>query len=182
MMYQERKLPNEERSPFLLEYETRTRPRAATMSLCRYTVPCSPIRKPTESPPTSPPSLILPPPGRIGSGIFRTSSFLASFDDRLASSAPLSTYVMKEDERFVSEGRAMGNDFTLIEEDATDYDFNTSRSLPIQITPDLVGFDDFAGPSPVSGERLDQADRVEEFGASPVLLSCLRDIARMPRN
>ena len=184
MMYQERLLSHDDLTSSSLEFESRTRPRAATMSLCRYTVPCSPIRKPTESPPTSPPSLILPPPGRVGSGLFRSSSFLSGFDERLASSAPSTTYVMKESTRFGDPHPVTSQaDFTLIEEDATDYEFNTDRSATLQLTPDLVGFDDLAGPSPVNGDRdVDVDSRVEEFGASPVLLSCLRDIARMPRN
>ena len=92
---------------------------------------------------------------------------------------------MKDGERFGTNPMHTGNhaDFTLIEEDGAEYEFNTSRGATLQFTPDLVGFDDLAGPSPVNGERVTEVDpHVEEFGASPVLLSCLRDIARMPRN
>jgi len=92
---------------------------------------------------------------------------------------------MKEGTRFGGDAVPVTSpaDFTLIEEDPTEYEFHTDRGATLQLTPDLVGFDDLAGPSPVNGERSDDVDsRVEEFGASPVLLSCLRDIARMPRN
>lgn len=186
MIYQETMPAHDEKPLSSVDLESRLRPRAATMSLCRYTVPCSPIRKPTESPPTSPPSLILPPPGRLGSGIYRTSSFLSSFDERLASSAPSTTYVMKECDRTVADSiadRQTIPDFTLIEEEVTGSDFSISRGVFLPVTPDLVGLDDLAGPSPINGERnVSIETRVEEFGASPVLLSCLRDIARLPRN
>ena len=186
MMYQERMPNRDDPSPVPLEFESRMRPRAATMSLCRYTVPCSPIRKPTESPPTSPPSLILPPPGRVGSGIYRTSSFLSSFDERLASSAPSTTYVMKDCDRLVADSvgdQQINADFTLIEEEVNGFDLHAARGVSLPFTPDLVGIDDLAGPSPINGDRTTGVEtRVEEFGASPVLLSCLRDIARMPRN
>ena len=185
MMYQERLPSYDDMGTSSLDFEARTRPRAATMSLCRYTVPSSPIRKPTESPPTSPPSLILPPPGRVASGLYRTSSFLSCFEERLASSAPSTTYVLKEGERLLFDPVSVNHptDFALIEEEATEYEFNNSRGTALQFTPDLVGMDDLAGPSPVNGDRDTNGDsHVEQFGASPVLLSCLRDIARMPRN
>jgi len=71
----------------------------------------------------------------------------------------------------------------LIEEEVTGSDFSISRGVFLPVTPDLVGLDDLAGPSPINGERnVSIETRVEEFGASPVLLSCLRDIARLPRN
>jgi len=70
-------------------------------------------------------------------------------------------------------------EFTLLEEEND----NIGYSRPTLAIPrsGLTGMDDMAESSPTYGERFEEAATTPEFGASPVLISCLRDIARMPK-
>ena len=181
---------------FLPQYQARSvsfgfegvsRPRAATVSMCRYTVPQSPCSKPTASPVTSPPALILPPPGGVLGGLSRSISRISVGDERLASSAPSSTRVLSVDSTpFLSskltrnmsrEASLASQEFTLLaDEDSAPYEYNFERKL----AHCPVGMDDQADSSPC-GKLDDDGDESPQFSASPVLMSCLRDIARRPK-
>ena len=165
-----------------------TRPRAATVSMCRYIVPESPISKPTASPPTSPPSLILPPPGGIERVLSRSSSRLSCFDERLASSAPSTSQMLSLDQdssltftrlfRTLSrEAVTSSSDFTLLTLDETTPYEPQTRMKDFIVS---AGMDDQADTSPCEKYDIEE-EQSPQFSASPVLMSCLRDIARRPR-
>ena len=165
------------------------RPRAATVSMCRYIPPNSPLTKPSASPPNSPPSLILPPPGHGGFALMRSLSRLSSVDDRLVCSAPSSSMILSHGSDYVDNTQcgmnARPNDssaleFTLLEEKdhgSTPHELSTpTMSIPLNVT--FVGMDDLADASPTDAHNSEEFTGAS-FGASPVLLSCLREISRM---
>ena len=173
------------------------RPRAATVSMCRYTVPQSPVCKPSAEPLNTPPSLILPPTRPNNSGLVRSLSKLSALEERLASSAPSTSWVLSPDSdasesvnSFVFGGRGQDQtsrtpEFSLLEEEGADT-YRPYHSPAIQRTPEtaaahLVGMDDEEDSTPAGGGMIHEESPSESFGASPVLISCLRDIARMSR-
>lgn len=167
-----------------LGYGVPGRPRAATVSMCRYTIPESPISKPTASPATSPPSLILPPPGGLERGLCRSSSRISNFDERLASSAPTTVHLLGAESDIVLERIGMlreavisSPDFTLLTlEDNVPYEPQTVSMNEYM----KFGMDDQADATPHFNQS-DVEDDPVTFSASPILMSCLRDISRRPK-
>lgn len=165
------------------------RPRAATVSMCRYTIPHSPIWKPLAEPATSLPDLILPPSGPVSIRLTRTTSRLSCLEERLASSAPSNSIIMSFDSESSAPllgGRLQSSkypEFTLLEEEIpTDHKLSTGSYTPHVSRPHklFTGMDDQEEETPTyHSPHAD--DTPDAFGASPVLLSCLRDIARMSR-
>lgn len=176
-------------------FEVPGRPRAATVSF-RYNVPQSPIYKPSVSPPQSPPSLILPPVGLRSGGLSRSSSRLSSLDERMASSAPSTSNILFSDSddadlSRVDHSRAVLNElseraercseFTLLEEEDSDYDDGNCfyqlapNSNHMQFAYGAAGFEKAR-----SSESSIDVD-LNSFSASPILISCLRDIAKTRR-
>lgn len=167
-------------------FEGPGRPRAATVSF-RYMAPHSPVYKPAVSPPNSPPSLILPPANFRNGGLTRSLSKLSCFDERLASSAPPMSRVLSAGSSLFESTNAEHNpnplnevfgtnpEFQLIEDDLADY---FTQPSPGAIFVD--GLSATADSFPYSKE--DTGDATMEspvpFSASPVLISCLRNIAR----
>ena len=173
------------------------RPRAATVSMCRYTIPDSPICKPSLSPPNSPPSLILPPTGQRGLGLQRSISRLSCLEERLASSAPsgpagvlsFGSEHTGSVESVASKGPFTGPsgtspEFTLLEEEECGVyerhhpSVTSNSSLP----PHFVGLDDGDDEAIASPPESAEAPYAASFSASPVLISCLRDIANSRRH
>ena len=172
------------------------RPRAATVSF-RYNVPQSPIYKPSVSPPHSPPSLILPPVGLRSGGLSRSFSRLSCLDERLASSAPSTSHILFQDPEGIDLSRNgpsqidLTNDvnqnespseFTLLEEEDLDHNGGffaqrASSSKEIQFPTGTPG----TRPS-MSLEGSSIEAEFNSFSASPVLISCLRDIAKTRRS
>ena len=179
--------------PFLTE--ERLRPRAATHSMCRYTVPESPIRRPSVAPPNSPPSLILPPSGKNFGGLIRSVSKLSVIDERLASSAPSGTSVLSagsgegsavlkhETRIFGDHSDSPSVEFTLSEQESAIRIGTVGSIGPVSVSQDrlFTGFDDQDDGSLGVPLLVSEEPAAENFGASPVLISCLRDISRMPR-
>lgn len=164
------------------------RPRAATVSMCRYTVPSSPITRPSASPPNSPPSLILPPPEKQGSFLMRSASRLSTVEERLAASAPTSSFILATADDCGPPLLPMdrpdpftAGDFQLVECEGEDGLSNPISTPTLYLSMSgIAGMDDLADPV-LNDERTCTSVAVEreEFAASPVLLSCLRDISRM---
>lgn len=186
-MVSDLRLVSEERSSSL-GFEG-ARPRAATVSMCRYTIPHSPIWKPLAEPATSLPDLILPPSGPFTMGLTRTTSRLSCLDERLASSAPSNSRIMS----FDSESSAplfggslqssQAPEFTLLEEEnPTEHKLSTGSYTPYVLRPDklFTGMDDQEEET-LTNHSVHDDDTPAGFSASPVLISCLRDIARMSR-
>lgn len=173
------------------------RPRAATVSMCRYTVPDSPMCKPSISPPNSPPSLILPPLGHRNMGLQRSISRLSCLDERLASSAPsasagILSFGSDNSGSFHSSG-SRGNalqqagtspEFTLLEEEEpAEYErFHHSYVDVGAPNHHLVGMDDDDADPDILLAEFPENPVSESFSASPVLISCLRDIANSRRH
>ena len=168
-----------------------TRPRAATVSF-RYEVPESPIYRPSVSPPTSPPSLILPPRRMKSGSLGRTFSRVSLTDERLASSAPSASQFwpfesessqFRLGDEFPSRNMLQfksSADFILVEEDVDDYCYYPSDKYLRDSCPgkDSTTFKQ----SPSADPELAQIDSTtHSFSASPVLMSCLRDIAKTRR-
>jgi hypothetical protein len=163
------------------------RPRAATVSMCRYTVPQSPICKPLAEPPTMLPDLILPPSGPSYPGLTRSISRLSCLDERLASSAPSNSRVLSFDSDefdatnslLKSGSRIQSNpsaEFCLVEEElcfnsGSERDSSRDHQLYFGIDDNEEQFTDF-------DEGLAVSQDAQKFGASPVLISCLRDMVR----
>jgi hypothetical protein len=109
---------------------------------------------------------------------------MSVFDERLASSAPLSSFLGVESSGNSSSGTA-APEFTLLEEEDDGNRRVLNHRLAL-VESDHIGMDDVAESSPTFRERFadeeDVANSPEaELSASPVLMSCLRDIARMPK-
>jgi hypothetical protein len=172
--------------------EGRTRPRAATVSF-RYDAPESPLYKPALSPPTSPPSLILPPVRMKSGSLGRSISRVSLTDERLASSAPSVTQFWPfefegSDMRFVGDFRTqrhcedlLTTDFSLVEEDL--YESNISDIRDASQGNSRTAVARKIEPSPCMDiDLLSSKADPYHFSASPILMSCLRDIAKTRRS
>jgi hypothetical protein len=173
-----------------LGYEGTGRPRAATVSF-RYIAPHSPIYRPSTSPPQSPPSLILPPVRLRSGGLSRSFSRLSCLDERLASSAPSTSNILSVD---------IGGDETLISvpsflhhrvEDSDSsprFVMNEEEGCGWQYGP-VIGRECYDGgrdllqTETIPESSRDHSDMIQHpefhsFSASPVLISCLRDMVK----
>ena len=171
------------------------RPRAATVSF-RYTVPQSPIYKPSVSPPHSPPSLILPPVGLRSGCLSRSISRLSCVDERLASSAPSTSQLLfsecdDSDACRLDPLRSIRNDisgqadhmsdFTLLEEDDPISHQGYFNRRPSNLNHLQIAGEDISAFSGDDARKECIDSEFNSFSASPVLISCLRDIAKTRR-
>jgi hypothetical protein len=169
-------------------FEGSGRPRAATVSF-RYMAPRSPIYKPAISPPNSPPSLILPPAEIRSSVLSRSLSRLSCSDERLACSAPPMSRVLstgpfessnaENNSRLLCEAFESTPEFRLVEDDLDDY-YHQPSSSP-SFLDGAARYDASAESfSTLFGGTIGDSKMGESvpFSASPVLISCLRNIAR----
>ena len=77
-------------------------------------------------------------------------------------------------------------EFSLIEvEDDMAAPFNYSSrintSVKVAIDNSYFGIDDIESATPINREPVEKNPTISQFSASPVLISCLRDIARMAK-
>lgn len=169
--------------------ESNCRPRAATLSMCRYMVPLSPARKPSVAPANSPPSLILPPPGpKKFVSRRRYSEDSHSNTERLASSAPSGRTVLVGDHQQMRETASFpppssSIEFRLLEDESPRNLFIRQEGLqPLRMDRNsFFGYDDQDDESPLMSFDVIDGSSSDTLCASPVLISCLREIANMPR-
>ena len=171
--------------------EGRTRPRAATVSF-RYTAPESPMYRPSLSPPNSPPSLILPPIRMKSGGIGRSMSRISLSDERLASSAPSASQFWpfeneRSDMRFGNDSQTSSlyqglssADFTLVEEDSEKWCISGNENHTVNAS-DGADHRNPRGSSFIQANPDHARPDLHSFSASPILMSCLRDIAKTRR-
>lgn len=164
------------------------RRRAATVSMCRYTVPQSPICRPSAAPQNSPPSLILPPPGSDQVSLVRSISKLSIIDERLASSAPSGSSLLSAVFQDAIGTTSVGTvsfpvEFSLLEEESPAQRPAIRLRDQVDLSQDLhfLGFDDQDDASPALSARTPDETPITSFGGSPILISCLRDIAKIQK-
>ena len=169
--------------------ESNCRPRAATLSMCRYMVPLSPARKPSIAPANSPPSLILPPPGpNKYVSRRRYSEDFHPNPERLASSAPSGIAILVGDHERTRETvtfppPSSSIEFSLLEDESPHNLITHQEGLQsFRINRNsFFGYDDQDDESPVMSFDVVDGSSSDTLCASPVLISCLREIANMPK-